>query len=65
MDDEIVEGKDYKIDMHGNIVWTKTYLVDRGYCCGDGCLYCPYVPKHKEGNKTLKESSDDYYGGPG
>ena len=29
-----VEGKDYKIDTFDNVVWTRNYLVNRGYCCG-------------------------------
>ena len=65
MNEDPVEGKDYKIDTFGNIVWTRSYLTERGYCCGDGCLHCPYVPQHKEGNKTLKESDENYYGEPG
>lgn len=56
-----VEGKDYKIDQNGNIIWTRQYLKNRGYCCGDKCLYCPYAPKHIEGNKTLAPEGD-YYG---
>lgn len=23
-------------------VMTAQYLVDRGYCCGNGCRHCPY-----------------------
>ncbi|MGI8968153.1 MAG: DUF5522 domain-containing protein [Chloroflexota bacterium] len=25
---------------------TARYLLDREYCCGNGCRNCPYVPRH-------------------
>ena len=59
--EDFIEGKDYTVDSSGNIIWTRSYLKERGYCCGDGCLYCPYVPKHKEGNKILAPEGG-YYG---
>ena len=32
---------------------SQEFLVQRGYCCGHGCLMCPYEPKHTEGNTNL------------
>ena len=32
---------------------SKEYLLERGYCCGLGCLMCPYEPKHTEGNTIM------------
>ena len=32
---------------------SEKYLIDRGFCCGNGCLMCPYEPKHIEGNTNL------------
>ena len=32
---------------------SKEFLTERGYCCGHGCLMCPYEPKHQKGNKTM------------
>ena len=32
---------------------SKEYLLQRGYCCGLGCLMCPYEPKHTEGVTTM------------
>ena len=32
---------------------SKQFLIKRGYCCGMGCLMCPYEPKHIEGNTNL------------
>tara|TARA_Y100000592_G_scaffold15192_1_gene22142 strand:+ start:3132 stop:3848 length:717 start_codon:yes stop_codon:yes gene_type:complete len=32
---------------------SKEFLTERGYCCGHGCLMCPYEPKHIKGNTNL------------
>jgi hypothetical protein len=36
------EGKDYYLLPDGLLVFTNSYLLERGYCCGNGCLNCPY-----------------------
>mgnify|MGYP003132188063 FL=1 len=33
---------------------SKEFLTQRGYCCGHGCLMCPYEPKHKKDNTILE-----------
>lgn len=44
-------GIDYYITEDGLLVFTAHYLRERGYCCGNGCLNCPYeyerVPEPK------------------
>jgi len=25
---------------------TAAYLLERGYCCANGCRNCPYIPRH-------------------
>ena len=35
---------------------SREFLTERGYCCGYGCLMCPYIPKHIEGNKVMKKN---------
>ena len=37
----LVEGVDFYIE-NGNYVFTAKYLLDRGYCCKNGCRHCPY-----------------------
>ena len=37
---------------------SKEFLVERGYCCGHGCLMCPYEPKHTKGNTKLMGYGD-------
>ena len=32
---------------------SQSFLIQRGYCCGHGCLMCPYEPKHTKGNTKL------------
>jgi hypothetical protein len=33
---------DYYFDRNNLMVFTATYLLRRGYCCGNGCRHCPY-----------------------
>ena len=33
---------------------SREFLVQRGYCCGHGCLMCPYEPKHQKDNTILE-----------
>ncbi len=39
---QLTEGIDYYLRPDGRLVFTAKYLLDRGYCCGNGCLHCPY-----------------------
>jgi hypothetical protein len=25
---------------------SRAFLISRGYCCGNGCRNCPYIPRH-------------------
>ena len=36
------EQEDFYILPDGRYVMTAGYLRRRGYCCGNGCLNCPY-----------------------
>jgi hypothetical protein len=36
------EGIDYYINDDGNFVFTKAYHLNRGYCCKNKCLHCPW-----------------------
>jgi hypothetical protein len=33
---------DYYFNEQGLLVFTASFLKKRGYCCGNGCLHCPY-----------------------
>jgi hypothetical protein len=45
---------DFYYNEDGYRVMTESYHSRRGTCCGNGCLHCPFDPKHKKGVKTLK-----------
>ena len=33
---------DYYLNAAGLVVFTRSYHLKRGYCCGNGCINCPY-----------------------
>ncbi|MEQ9468909.1 MAG: DUF5522 domain-containing protein [Ekhidna sp.] len=37
-----LESEDYYINKQGLLVFTEKYHLKRGYCCGSGCLHCPF-----------------------
>lgn len=39
---ELIKDIHYYINDFGQIVFTKQYLLEKGSCCGMGCLHCPY-----------------------
>lgn len=57
-----IEGNDYYYNEQGFIVLTAKYHLDRGHCCGNGCMHCPYkytnVPEPKRSN-LLSLAPDD------
>jgi hypothetical protein len=48
---QLVAGEDYYYNEQGYIVLTEKFHLKKGYCCGNGCLHCPYeyqnVPEPK------------------
>ncbi len=38
---QLVKGEDYYLE-DGKYVFTSTYHLKRGYCCGNKCRHCPY-----------------------
>ena len=45
---------DFYYDKDGRMVMTESYHKRRGRCCGNGCLHCPYEPKHERGSTKLE-----------
>lgn len=39
---EWTEGIHYYYNREGLIVLTAAFHLQRGHCCGNGCLHCPY-----------------------
>jgi hypothetical protein len=50
---KLEEGIHYIINEDGRVVFTALYLIQQGKCCGNGCINCPYFPKHTKGNLVL------------
>jgi Family of unknown function (DUF5522) len=55
---QLIPGEDYYLE-GGLLVMTATYLEKRGSCCGSGCRWCPYEPRHRAGSKTLAREIKD------
>lgn len=34
------------------------FLTERGTCCGNKCINCPYYPKYRKDNTKLKSQND-------
>jgi hypothetical protein len=39
---ELIEGVHFYLNKDGYIVLTEKYHLEKGFCCGMGCLHCPY-----------------------
>jgi hypothetical protein len=39
---ELIEGVHFYINEDGYIVFTEKFHLEKGSCCGMGCLHCPY-----------------------
>jgi len=48
------EGIHYYMDGE-RVVFTALFHLERGQCCGNGCLHCPFDPKHKKGNINVQD----------
>ena len=62
-DDELIEGLHYYINENVLIVLTERYHREKGYCCGMGCLHCPYqyenVPEPRRSILLKKKNGND------
>ena len=58
---QLIEGVDFYFNKEGYIVLTESYHLERGFCCGNGCMHCPYeyvnVPEPKK--TTLLQKKND------
>jgi hypothetical protein len=46
MNKKLIEGEDFYYNEMGYIVLTAKYHLEKGNCCGNGCLNCPYEYKN-------------------
>lgn len=58
----LTEGEHYYINGEGYVVLTEKYHLEKGYCCGNGCLHCPYeyenVPEPRRSALLEKKKSN-------
>ena len=40
------DDEEFYINDSGLFVFTADFLLKRGYCCGNGCLHCPFDYKN-------------------
>ena len=56
------DGDEFYYNADGLVVFTSDYLLNRGYCCGNGCKNCPFdyknVPEPKR-TMLLKKREDE------
>jgi hypothetical protein len=50
--EELSEGEDFYLE-GGLMVFTRSYHLKRGHCCGSGCRHCPYDPRWSKGAVTV------------
>jgi hypothetical protein len=65
--EQLREGEDYYLLPDGRLVMTAAYLRRRGWCCGNGCLNCPYdyeaVPEPKRSFLLSRRNKSEDHGG--
>ena len=55
---ELIEGKHYYMNKEGLMVFTAQYHLEKGYCCGNGCMHCPYEYKNvPEPGRSILQSA--------
>jgi hypothetical protein len=52
--DEFIKDVHYYMD-GVRVVFTALYHIERGECCGNKCLHCPFTPKYQKYNKQIDE----------
>lgn len=56
----LIEDQDYYLD-NGRIVFTSSYHIKRGHCCGNNCRHCPYTKPPVKGTTTLEHMKRALY----
>jgi hypothetical protein len=53
-----MEERIFYIEENGMLVFTEKFLLDRGFCCNNGCRNCPYKKINNEFIKTNVSDSE-------
>jgi hypothetical protein len=60
--EQLVEGEDFYYNEDGFTVFTTSYHLKKGICCGNGCKHCPYeyikVPEPKRAELLKRQLHD-------
>ena len=63
MKKQLIEGLDFYYNKDGFVVLTEKYHLDKGICCGNGCLHCPFdyvnVPEPRRSQLQLQKATRD------
>ena len=61
---ELIEGVHFYINEDGYIVLTEKYHLEKGFCCGMGCLHCPFkyenVPEPRKSELLLLKTKKEH-----
>jgi hypothetical protein len=61
MKQQLIEGEDFYYNEDGYMVLAEKYHLEKGFCCGNGCMHCPYdyenVPEPKRSELCLKKKN--------
>ena len=50
----LVEGQDFYFNEQGFVVFTASYHLQKGACCGNGCRHCPYAYENVDETKRAE-----------
>ncbi len=42
MNPSLIKNEDFYFNNEGLMVLTEKFHLKKGFCCGNGCLHCPY-----------------------
>lgn len=60
---KLTEGIHFYFNEAGLMVLTRAFHLQRGYCCGNGCLHCPYdyeqVPEPQRTALLVKRQNEN------
>ncbi|HEY9364021.1 MAG TPA: DUF5522 domain-containing protein [Chitinophagaceae bacterium] len=59
----LIEGEDFYVNQEGYVVLTEKFHLEKGFCCGMGCLHCPYqyenVPEPRRSELRCKRNESE------
>lgn len=65
MKKNLVEGVDFYYNKMGFMVLTERFHLEKGSCCGNGCLHCPFeylnVPEPRRSHLLAQRRNEKKY----